>query len=128
MRLRPTIPKPRQKQRPYSIHRRWRDINDRGRDGIDVFVGPLLFPNDLFSFESKRSVGLKTPHMHSTKDGYVRVEIIIDQNTLFALMSSQCPSNVLNNLSLERNRESEKERIYSWAVEAFTQILPCRNY
>jgi hypothetical protein len=66
--------------------------------------------------------------MHSTKDRYLRVEIIIDQNTLFALMSSQCPSDVLNNLSLERNRESEKQSIYSWAVEAFTQILPCRNY
>ena len=95
-------------------------MNDRVRDGIDVAVGPLLLPNDLFSFESKRSVGLKTPHVHSTKDGYLRVEIVIDQHTLFALMSSQCSSDVLNNLSLERHRESEKESIYSWAVEAFT--------
>lgn len=93
-----------------------------------MVVVSFLFSNDLFSLESKRPIGLKAPDMHSTKDRYLRVEIIIDQNTLFALMSSQCPSDVLNNLSLERNRESEKQSIYSWAVEAFTQILPCRNY
>ena len=77
-----------------------------------MFLGPPLLYNDFFSLESKRPIGLKTPDMHSIKDRYLRVEIIIDQNILFALMSSQCPSDVLNNLSLERNRENEKESNY----------------
>jgi len=78
--------------------------------------------------KAKRLVGLEPPQMHGFQDRDLHIGVVVDQHPLLAFVGPESPSDVLNQLALERNWKGKKQRVDLRTVKPLAQVLASRNH
>ncbi len=78
--------------------------------------------------EAEARIGRESPTVHASQDGHTAVNVVVDLHARLALDGAQDPADVLDESTLERDREREEQRVEGRAVEPFTQEAAGRDH